>query len=160
MRRSVRRSPGRYTPRVILELVEVAGTLPMSAERLRDVIAGLGGLAGFLLLPTLGAWLRLLLRFIESDRGSIGPRRGGFSTLTFARALLLTALLVFVLFNWQRAAAELREVQLEVTIVGPTLTGALIGLGLWAIFALVLRVLRTDYHRARLGGRRLGGGLR
>ncbi len=146
----------------ILEILEVpevttGAALPLSAERLRDAIMGLGGIAGFLLLPMLGAWLGLLLRFLEGDRGSIGPRRGGFSTLTFARALLLTVVFVFVLFNWQRAAGELREVQLEATVIGPTLTGALVGLALWATYALAIRVLRTDYHRVRLGGRRLGG---
>ncbi len=134
-----------------------AASLPLSAERLRDAILGLGGIAGFLLLPMLGAWLGLLLRFLEGDRGSIGPRRGGFSTLTFARALLLTIIFVFVLFNWQRAVGELREVQLEAAVIGPTLSGALVGLGLWATYALAIRILRTDYHRVRLGGRRLGG---
>lgn len=144
----------RYTPRVI----EPVDAIPMSAERLADVIAGLGGIAGFLFAPTLGAWLRLLLRLIESEGAGLGAPRRRFSTLALGRALALTAALVFVLFNWQRATGE-PELRLGATPVGATLSGVAVGFGFWIVYALGLRALRGDLERRRLG-RRFGSPLR
>ncbi|MCB9566948.1 MAG: hypothetical protein H6710_07015 [Myxococcales bacterium] len=134
------------------------GVTPATAERLSEAVAGLSGLVGFLLVPMMGAWLRLLLRFLESEGLGLGRRRrlGG---LTLLRALALSILVIFLAFNWQRAAGELRELRFEAPVVGPTLAGLAVGAAFWAVYALGLRLLRADWQRARTG-RRLGGLLR
>ena len=130
----------------------------ITAERLSDAVAGLAGLVGFSLIPMLSAWLRLLLSFLESEGLGLGRRRR-FAGLTLLRAILLSVVVIFLAINWQRAAAELREVRLEAPIVGPTLAGLAIGGVFWAIYALGLRLIRSDWRRARTR-RRLGGLLR
>ena len=130
----------------------------ITAERLSDAVAGLAGLVGFSLIPMLSAWLRLLLSFLESEGLGLGRRRR-FAGLTLLRAILLSLVVIFLAINWQRAAGELREVRLEAPIVGPTLAGLAIGGVFWAIYALGLRLLRSDWRRARTR-RRLGGLLR
>ncbi len=130
----------------------------ITAERLSDAVAGLAGLVGFSLIPMLGAWLRLLLSFLESEGLGLGRRRR-FAGLTLLRAIFLSVVVIFLAINWQRAAGELREVRLEAPIVGPTLAGLAIGGVFWVIYALGLRLIRSDWRRARTR-RRLGGLLR
>ena len=134
------------------------GDAPMSTEQLRQAVAGLGGLAGALLLPMLSSWLRLLMQLLEPDHSGLG-RQQRLSSLAVARALLLTLLLGFIVMNWQQAASELQQVQAEAPIVGSTLTGFAVGLVLWLIYALGVGTLRADWQRARTG-RRIGGLLR
>ena len=131
---------------------------PMSTERLRQAVAGLGGLVGALLLPMLSAWLRLLMQLLEPDHSGLG-RQQRLSSLAVARALLLTLLLGFMIVNWQQAASELQQVQAEAPIVGATLTGFVVGLVLWTVYAIGVGALRADWQRARTG-RRIGGLLR
>lgn len=130
----------------------------MSSERLRQAVAGLGGIAGALLLPTLSSWLRLLVQLLEPDRSGLGQQHR-LSGLAVARALVLTLVLGFIVMNWQQAASELRQIQAEAPIFGSTITGFAVGLGLWMLYALVLRALRGDWQRARTS-RRIGGLLR
>jgi uncharacterized integral membrane protein len=159
------------SPALLLANFAVLGTLglvgvgvadvadaPMSTERLRQAVAGLGGLAGALLLPMLSSWLRLLIQLLEPDHSGLG-RQQRLSSLAVARALLLTLLLAFVVMNWQQATSELRQVQAEAPIVGSTLTGFAVGLVLWLIYALGFGTLRADWQRARTS-RRIGGLLR
>ncbi len=127
----------------------------MSAERLQEAVAGLSGLFGFVLVPMFAAWIRLLLRMLETDpRQSLGARRG-VPTTALARALLLSLLLVFFLGNWQSAGAELRELRREAAVLGPSLAGLGIGLLMWSIYAVAYRLLRADYLRHR-AARRMG----
>jgi len=130
----------------------------ITAERLSDAVAGLAGLIGFSLVPMLSAWLRLLLSFLESEGLGLGRRRR-FAGLTLLRSILLSVIVIFLAINWQRAAGELREVRLEAPIVGPTLAGLAIGGVFWLIYAFGLRLIRSDWRRARTR-RRLGGLLR
>lgn len=142
---------------VPLALPELADA-PMSTERLRQAVIGLGGISGALLLPTLSSWLRLLVQLLEPDRSGLGQQQR-LSGLAVARALVLTLLLAFIVMNWQQAASELRQIQAEAPIFGSTLTGFIMGLGLWLVYALGLRALRGDWQRARTS-RRIGGLLR
>lgn len=155
------------TPALVLANFAVFGVValgldvadaPMSTERLRQAVAGLGGLAGALLLPMLSSWLRLLMQLLEPDHSGLG-RQQRLSSLAVARALLTTLLLAFIVMNWQQATSELRQVQAEAPIVGSTLTGFAVGLVLWLIYALGFGTLRADWQRARTS-RRIGGLLR
>lgn len=139
-----------------MSLTVVAAALP--AERLSDAVIGLAGLVGFLIVPTLSAWLRLLLRFLEGESLGLGRRRR-LSSLSLLRALSLTALAAFLAVQWQRAGGELRELRYEAAVLGPSLQGAIIGLGLSLLYSLGWRLLRADLTRARTR-RRLGGLLR
>jgi hypothetical protein len=103
-------------------LVVEGGEATMSTERLRQAVAGLGGLAGALLLPMLSSWLRLLMQLLEPDHSGLGHQQR-VSSLAVARALVLTLLLGFIVMNWQQAASELQQVQAEAPIVGSTLDG-------------------------------------
>lgn len=142
----------------MVEPAELITEIPLSTERLRLAVSGLGGLLGVLVLPTLSAWLGLFMQLIETDGGGLGPRRG-VSGLAALRALALTILVGFIAVSWQQAASELRQIQSEAPIFGATLSGLGVGLALWAIYALGLSTLRADYERARLS-RRSGGLLR
>ncbi|MBK9753241.1 MAG: hypothetical protein IPO88_06980 [Nannocystis sp.] len=148
------------SPLTLLAVASLAQVVdaPMSTERLRQAVAGLGGLAGALLLPMLSSWLRLLMQLLEPNHSGLGHQQR-VSGLAVARALLLTLLLGFIVMNWQQATSELQQVQAEAPIVGSTLTGFAIGLVLWLIYALGLGALRADWQRARTG-RRIGGLLR
>ncbi len=139
-------------------LQAAAADAPMSTERLRQAVAGLGGIAGALLMPMLASWLRLLMQLLEPDHSGLG-RQQRVSSLAVARALVLTLLLGFIVMNWQQAASELRQVQAEAPIFGATLTGFVVGLVLWLIYALGVGALRADWQRARTS-RRIGGLLR
>lgn len=137
---------------------ELITEIPLSTERLRLAVAGLGGLAGALLVPVLSSWLGLLMQLLEGDSSGLGPRRG-ISGLAALKALLLTIVLAFIAVNWQQAASELRQMQSEAPIFGATLSGFAVGLAIWTLYALGLSALRADFERARLS-RRVGGLLR
>ena len=130
----------------------------MPAEQLRLAVPGLAGIAGLLALPTVGAWLRLALEYIEWDRTGISrPRR--LSGLTLARAIGLTGLLTFFVFTMIRAGGDLRDMQAEAPVVSPALQGAAVGIAFWAIYALCISTLRRDIRR-RANEHRMGGVLR
>lgn len=137
---------------------ELIVEIPLSTERLRLAVAGLGGIAGALLVPVVSSWLGLLMQLLEGDSSGLGPRRG-ISGLAALKALLLTILLAFIAVNWQQAASELRQMQSEAPIFGATLSGFAVGLAIWTLYALGLSALRADFERARLS-RRVGGLLR
>lgn len=138
---------------------ELLAEVPLSTERLRLAVAGLGGIAGALLVPMLSSWLGLLMQLLEGDSaGGLGPRRR-ISGLSALKALGLTVLLAFIAVNWQQAASELRQMQVEAPIFGATLSGFGVGLAFWALYAVGLSALRADFERARLS-RRVGGLLR
>lgn len=141
-----------------MALPELAAELPLSTERLRLAVQGLGGIAGALVMPMLSSWLGLLMQLLEGDRGGLGPRRR-LSGLALLKALGLTVVLAFIAVNWQQAASELRQMQAEAPILGSTLAGFGVGLVFWAIYALAISALRADFERARLS-RRIGGLLR
>ncbi|MEZ4448522.1 MAG: hypothetical protein R3B09_03505 [Nannocystaceae bacterium] len=136
----------------------IPGGPSLSPERLGDAVAGLAGILGFLLVPTLGAWLRLLLRFLETEGLGLGRRRS-FGGLLLLRALALSAVMAFFTVNWQRAIHELHELRVEAPIIAPSLAGLAVGAFAWLLYALGLRLLRADLRRARTQ-RRLGGLLR
>jgi hypothetical protein len=137
---------------------ELLAEAPLSTERLRQAVAGLGGIAGALLLPMLSAWLRLLMQLLEPDHSGLG-RQQRLSGLAVAWALVVTLAFGFIVMNWQQAASELRQVQAEAPIFGATLTSFAVGLGLWLVYAIGLSALRADWQRARTS-RRIGGLLR
>ena len=137
---------------------ELIVEIPLSTERLRLAVAGLGGIAGALLVPVVSSWLGLLMQLLEGDSSGLGPRRG-ISGLAALKALLLTIRLAFIAVNWQQAASELRQMQSEAPIFGATLSGFAVGLAIWTLDALGLSALRADFERARLS-RRVGGLLR
>lgn len=137
---------------------ELIVEIPLSTERLRLAVAGLGGIAGALLVPVVSSWLGLLMQLLEGDSSGLGPRRG-ISGLAALKALLLTILLAFIAVNWQQAASELRQMQSEAPIFAATLSGFAVGLAIWTLYALGLSALRADFERARLS-RRVGGLLR
>jgi hypothetical protein len=121
-------------------------------DELALAVSGLGGIVGFLLLPTLGAWLRLLLRWLESDRSGLGPRRPIFG-LGFIRATFMTFLLGFFFVSLVRSAGDLREVRAEAPVFGSAATGLVVGVVTWAVVALALSALRKDWGRRRQRGR-------
>lgn len=135
------------------------GEVAMPAEQLRLAVPGLAGLAGFLLFPTLGSWVRLLLEVIEwNNRPGIGrPRR--ISGVGMLRAATFTLALAFFVLTMLRAAGDLRDIQLEAPVVGPLLQGVFVGIGFWSVYALALSALRADGRRRRTE-RRVGGRLR
>jgi hypothetical protein len=137
---------------------DLAAEIPLSTERLRLAVTGLGGIAGALVVPMLSSWLGLLMQLLEGDRGGLGPRPR-LSGLSALKALMLTVLLAFIAVNWQKAAGELRQMQAEAPILGSTLAGFGVGLVFWAVYALAISSLRADFERARLS-RRIGGLLR
>lgn len=131
------------------------GETATSLEQLRLAVPGLAGLAGFLLLPTLGAWFRLALETMEASRAHLGrPKR--VSTLSSLRAGLFTLSLAFFALTLFRAAGELRSIESEAAVVGPSMQGAVVGVAFWIVYGLGLSALRADAMRLR-GERRVGG---
>jgi len=113
----------------------------MSAARLRDAVPGLAAFVGALVVPTIAAWLRLMLEALEGDRGGLQrPRR--WSSVQALSAVVLTALLGFFTVTLVRAAGELRELQSEAPVVGTSLGGFGLGLTLWVVYAAGWSALR------------------
>ena len=136
----------------------IPGDVAMPIEQLRQAVPGLAGIAGLLLFPTLGAWVRLLLEFLEWNRpGLTRPKR--ISGIALLRAVLLTLLLAFFTLTLFRAAGELRDIQAEAPVVGPSMQGIVVGVVIWAIYAIGFSALRREARR-RTNERRVGGGLR
>ena len=125
----------------------VGGTL-LGPDQLELAVAGLSGLVGILLLPAIGGWLRVLLQWIESDRSGLGrqPRLSGIQIL---RAFVNTIALLFFFAALTRAAGELRELRVEAPVFAPIVTGLVVGVGFWAIYAAGVSALRADYQRAK-----------
>lgn len=125
----------------------MGGTL-LGPDQLELAVAGLSGLVGILLFPAIGGWLRVLLQWIESDRSGLGrqPRLSGVQIL---RALVNTIAVLFFLAALMRAAGELREIRVEAPVFAPILTGLVVGIGFWAIYAAGISTLRSDYQRAK-----------
>lgn len=157
-------------------MVGLPGQVAMPAEQLRQAVPGLAGLAGLLLFPALGAWLRLLLEVIawnepysglprSAHPGRYSSRRSGtarprrISGITMIRAAVFTLMLAFFLLTLLRAAGELREIHVEAPVVGPSLQGMAVGIAFWAVYALGLSALRADGRRRRTE-RRVGSSLR
>lgn len=130
----------------------------MPIEDLRQAVPGLAGLVGLLLFPTIGAWLRLALEFLEWTRPGL-TRPKPVSGLSIMRAIATSTGLLFFVVTWFRAAGELRDVQAEAPVVGPSIQGLFVGLGFWAIYAVALSALRRDAVRRR-NARRVGTPLR
>lgn len=126
----------------------IPGEVSMPLEQLRQAVPGLAGIVGFLLFPTFGAWLRLLLEFMEWNRPGLGrPKRiSGWSAL---RAVGSTVALAFFVLTLFRAASDLRDVQAEAPVVGPSIQGAIVGVCFWALYALGWSGLRAEWRRRR-----------
>ncbi len=135
----------------------IPGDISMPTEQLRLAVPGLAGIAGLLLFPMLGAWLRLLMEFLEWNRpGLTRPKR--LSGLALVRAFGFTLLLFFFVLTLFRAAGDLRDLQAEAPVVGPSIQGLLVGAAFWAVFALCISALRRDVRR-RINEHRVGGKL-
>lgn len=128
-----------------------------STDELALAVSGLGGILGFLLLPTLGAWLSLLLQWLEHDRSGLGPRRPIFG-FALVRAVFMSLLTSFFFVSLVRSAGDLREVRVEAPVFGSAATGLFVGMVFWAIYALALSTLRKNWSRRR--PRALGTPLR
>jgi hypothetical protein len=117
-------------------------------DDLELAVSGLSGFVGFLLLPTLGAWLRLVLQWLESGYAALGrsPRLSGRGLLI---ALGLSVTLVFFMFCLGRGAGELREVRLEAPVFATTLTGIVAGISVWVAYFVGWRWLRRDFVASR-----------
>ena len=130
----------------------------MPVAELRLALPGLAGIVGLLVLPMVGAWLRLALEYIEWDRTGISrPRR--ISGMTAIRAVGLTGVFTFFVLTMVRAAGELRGLQSEAPVLSPALQGAVVGVMFWALLAVCLSALRRDMRR-RKNEHRIGGVLK
>lgn len=128
-------------------------------DQLELAVSGLAGIVGLLTLPAIGAWLRLIFQWIEADRSGLLQRGPRISGLMAVRAVLTTAALGFFLVALGRAAAELRDVRVEAPVFLSTVTGMVVGVMVWAIYAFTLRTLRHDAER-RKQRRSMGSTLR
>jgi len=128
--------------------------MPAVPGELALAVPGLAGIAGALLFPTLGAWLKVLLELLEWNQTAFGRRRR-LPGLKILRALAFTLLFAFILVAAARAAGDLRAVQPGALVVGPSIRGLLVGISLWGIYAMGLSVLRADFRKrhARRGFR-------
>lgn len=139
----------------MVALLQLPGEFAMPTEQLRDAILGLAGITGLLLFPMLGAWMRLLLQYLERGRPGI-TRARPVSGLGFVRAVGTTALMLFFAFTMIRAASELRESHAEAPVFGSALQGVAVGVGIWAIYALGISTLMRGAKERLRGERRMG----
>jgi hypothetical protein len=121
-------------------------------NELELAVYGLSGIAGALSIPTLVAWLRLLLTWLDSDRSGLG-RNPRLTTTGVLRALVTTLALGFFIVALGKAAGELRAVRFEAPVFAATVTGTLVGVAFWAIYAIGFSALRADWSRSRQGSR-------
>jgi hypothetical protein len=143
------------TAGLLLAAAALPGEFAMPTEQLRDAIMGLAGITGFLLFPMLGAWMRLLLQYLERGRPGI-TRARPVSGLGFVRAVATTGMLMFFMFTMLRAASDLREIHAEAPVFGSALQGVAVGVCIWAIYALgISALMRATKNRLR-GERRMG----
>ena len=133
------------------------GETLIGPDELELAVSGLSGLVGMLMLPALGAWLRVLLQsvqpqWIESDRSGLGkaPRLSG---LQIVRAVVTSFALFFFIVALGRAAAELREIRVEAPVFASIFTGVAIGVAFWAIYAAGVSALKADYLHAKQASR-------
>ena len=124
------------------------GETLIGPDELELAVSGLSGLVGTLTLPAIGAWLRVLLQWIESDRSGLGkqPRLSG---VQIVRAVGTTFAALFSMLALGRAAAELREIRVEAPVFASIVTGLFVGIVFWAIYALGVSALKADYQRAK-----------
>jgi|GEM_PF-1026640 len=139
-------------------LAFIPGDVTMPIEELRQAVPGLAGFVGLLLFPTVGAWLRLLLEFLEWTRPGL-TRPKPVSGVSIVRAITTSIGLTFFVGTWFRAAGQLRDVQAEAPVVGPSIQGLIVGILFWAIYAVAISTLRRDVVRSR-NARRVGTPLR
>jgi len=133
--------------------VFLPGEIAVPIEQLRLSVPGLAGLSGFLLFPTLGSWFRLALEYLEATRVGLGrPRR--VSTLSSLWAMAITLAFAFFLITLIRAATELRDLESEAPVVGPSIQGILVGIAFWAVYGIGFSALRNEVIRMR-GERRV-----
>ncbi len=141
-----------------MPLLAIPGDVTMPIEQLRDAVPGLAGIVGLLLFPTVGSWLRLLLEFLEWTRPGL-TRPKPVSGVSIVRAIATSIGLTFFVATWFRAAGQLRDIQAEAPVVGPSIQGLLIGILFWAVYAVAISALRRDAVRSR-NARRVGTPLR
>jgi hypothetical protein len=124
------------------------GETLIGPDELELAVSGLSGLVGMLLLPAIGAWVRVLLQWIESDRSGLGrqPRLSGVQIL---RAVVTSFALLFFFVALGRAAGELREVRVEAPVFASIITGLLVGVAFWALYAAGISALKSDYQHAK-----------
>lgn len=137
-------------------LALLPGEFTMPTEQLRDAVVGLAGLTGLLLFPMLGAWMRLLLQYLERGRPGI-TRAPPISGLGFVRAVGATALLLFFAYTMIRAGSDLREIHTEAPVFGSALQGVVVGIAIWAIYAIGISTLRRAASERLRPDRRSGG---
>lgn len=141
-----------------LPLLAIPGDITMPIEELRQAVPGLAGIVGLLLFPTVGSWLRLLLEFLEWTRPGL-TRPKPVSGYSIVRSIATSIALTFFVATWFRAAGQLRDIQAEAPVVGPSIQGLLVGILFWAIYAVAISALRRDVVRSR-NARRVGTPLR
>ena len=139
----------------MLALLLAPGEFATPTDQLRDAIMGLAGITGCLLFPMLGAWMRLLLQYLERGRPGI-TRARPVSGLGFLRAIAATVLMLFFAYTMIRASGELREIHTEAPVFGSALQGLAVGIGIWAIYALGISALRRATKDRLRGERRMG----
>ena len=124
------------------------GETHIGPDELELAVSGLAGLVGILLLPAIGAWVRVLLQWIESDRSGLGkqPRLSG---LQIVRAIGTTFALFFFIVALGPAAGDLREIRVEAPVFASIVTGIVVGIVFWAIYAAGISALKVDYQRAK-----------
>jgi hypothetical protein len=125
------------------------GEILTPPDQLELAVSGLAGIVGLLTFPALGAWLRLVFRYIEADRTGLLQRTPRFSGLLALRAVVTTLALGFFVIALGRAAADLRDVRVEAPVFVSTATGFAVGIAAWVVVAFALRSLRHDVERRR-----------
>lgn len=129
------------------------GDVLTTPDQLALAVSGISGIVGFLVLPMFGSWLRILLRWLDADEASLNapPRLRGSAVL---RAVGLSLLVGFFLVALARAASQLREIRIEAPVFGGIVSGMVVGMVLWAVYAIGVNTLRSDLGSSRAGATR------